>query len=166
MGNFVEAAECLTKVLKEENVEILRVGLWTKIAGNYKKADDKDKTLHASKQAWQIMLRLQGAKDPQTCRCKLNLAQVHQHFENPDEAKKLYNEYLELFRKQDGSDGTENWADNPTYAKMRDFAEAQIAEIDQVDEGGEEYYDEEDDGAAEANGEDEEDEAPEPVPEQ
>ena len=40
MGNYVEAAECLTKVLKEEKVEVLRVGLWTKIAGNYKKADD------------------------------------------------------------------------------------------------------------------------------
>lgn len=109
------------------------------------------------------MLRLQGAKDPQTCRCKLNLAQVHQYFENPEEAKKLYNEYLTLFNKQDGTEGTENWAENPTYAKMRDFAEAQIAEIDQVDEGEEEYYDEED-GAAEANGEGEEDEAP--VPEQ
>ena len=53
---------------------------------------------------------------------------------------------------------------------MRDFAQAQIAEIAQVDEGEEEYYDEEDDAPAVANDEaagaengeeyDEEDDAP------
>ena len=154
LENYIEAAQCLEKVLREEKQEILKVGLWTKIAGNYKKAGEKERTLNASKQAYEIMLRVQGLRDPQTQRCKLNLAQVYQAFDNEAYAKRLYNEYLEQFGKQNGENGLENWSDNPTFTKMRDFAEAQIAAIDKVDEGEEEeYYDEEE-------GEAEEDDAP------
>ena len=45
MGNFIEAASCLEKVLAEENQEILKVGLLTKIAGNYKKAEKENECL-------------------------------------------------------------------------------------------------------------------------
>lgn len=39
LENYVEAATCLKKVIESEDKEILKVGLLTKIAGNYKKAD-------------------------------------------------------------------------------------------------------------------------------
>ena len=39
LGNFLEAAESLKHVIEEETQEILKVGLLTKIAGNYKKAN-------------------------------------------------------------------------------------------------------------------------------
>jgi len=39
---FNEAAECLKKVIDDETEEILKVGLFTKMAGNYKKAEKKD----------------------------------------------------------------------------------------------------------------------------
>jgi len=39
LGNYVEAAACLQKVVNEETSEILKVGLLTKIAGNFKKAE-------------------------------------------------------------------------------------------------------------------------------
>lgn len=45
----MEAAECLKKVLEEESQEILKVGLYTKLAGNYKKAEKKDECVEASK---------------------------------------------------------------------------------------------------------------------
>ena len=65
----MEAAECLKKVLEEESQEILKVGLYTKLAGNYKKADKKDECIEASKQAYDLIKRLSGEKDAQTCRC-------------------------------------------------------------------------------------------------
>jgi len=37
--NYIEAAACLKKVVEEETEEILKVGLFTKMAGNFKKAD-------------------------------------------------------------------------------------------------------------------------------
>ena len=48
LTNYVEAAECLKKVLEMETQEILKVGLYTKLAGNYKKADYKDECIQAS----------------------------------------------------------------------------------------------------------------------
>ena len=47
-GEFIEAAECLYKVLKDEEQELAKVGIYTKIAGNYKKADDSKKCIEAS----------------------------------------------------------------------------------------------------------------------
>ena len=38
LGNYMEAAESLKKVLEDETQEILKVGIYTKLAGNYKKA--------------------------------------------------------------------------------------------------------------------------------
>jgi len=90
LGNFVEAANCLQKVVDEETSEILKVGLLTKIAGNFKKADKEKECIEASKLAFELMQALAGDKDPQTCRCQLNLAQVYQHFEKVEEAKGLY----------------------------------------------------------------------------
>ena len=36
------------------------------------------------------------------------------------------------------------WANKKAYADLKDYAEAEIATIDGVEDGGEEYYDEED----------------------
>lgn len=38
MENYSEAASCLKKVIEDENQEIIKVGLYTKLAGNLKKA--------------------------------------------------------------------------------------------------------------------------------
>ena len=71
---FNEAAECLKKVIDDETEEILKVGLFTKMAGNYKKAEKKDECVQASKDAFALMTKLSGSKDAQTCRCQINLA--------------------------------------------------------------------------------------------
>jgi len=65
----LEAAECLKKVVLEETQEIIKVGLYTKLAGNYKKANLKDECIKASKDAYELIKRLSGEKDAQTCRC-------------------------------------------------------------------------------------------------
>ena len=124
MGNFVDAANCLQKVVNEESSDIAKVGLLTKIAGNYKKASKERECIEASKHAFTLMNSLSGEKDPQTCRCKLNLAQVYQHFEKPDDAKKLYEEFLALYTQQNGSDGAQDWSKNETFTKLKAFAEA------------------------------------------
>ncbi len=41
-GEYEKAAQCLMKVVEDEDQEILKVGLYTKIAGNYKKANIVD----------------------------------------------------------------------------------------------------------------------------
>ena len=56
-------------MLEEESQEILKVGLYTKLAGNYKKAEMKDECIEASQQAYDLIKRLSGKKDAQTCRC-------------------------------------------------------------------------------------------------
>ena len=90
VGNFMQAASCLKKVIDEETQEILKVGLYTKLAGNFKKADMKDQCIKASTDAYELIKRLSGEKDAQTCRCLINLGQVYQHFEAPEDAKRLY----------------------------------------------------------------------------
>jgi hypothetical protein len=62
----------------------------TKIAGNYKKADMETHCIEASKDAFELMKRLTGEKDKQSCRCLINLAQVYQHFNKAEDAKALY----------------------------------------------------------------------------
>ena len=134
-----------------ETQEILKVGLLTKIAGNYKKAEKQDECIDASKQAYELMLRLSNEKDAQTCRCLLNYAQCHQFFESYDTAKELYQKYITLFESQDGQNGNQNWSDNQSYTKLRDVAQAALDEMAEP-EGEEEYYDEEE-GDAEGEGE-------------
>ena len=56
LKDYKQASECLKKVIEMEKQEILKVGLLTKIAGNYKKADEKDLCIDASKQAYDLML--------------------------------------------------------------------------------------------------------------
>ena len=75
----------------------MKVGHLTKMAGNLKKADKEEECIQASKDALELMQKLSSATDPQTCRCKINLAQVYQHFEKDEEAKALYQEYLTMF---------------------------------------------------------------------
>ena len=108
--NFLEAAQCLQKVIEEESQEIVKVGLLTKIAGNYKKADKQAECIKASFDAYELMKKLSGEHDAQTCRCRINLAQVYQHFELNDEAKAHYQEYLTAYRAQNGENDTDDWS--------------------------------------------------------
>ena len=55
---YPEAADCLHKVLSQEDQETAKVGLYTKIAGNFKKADDSEKSMEASKKALELMTKL------------------------------------------------------------------------------------------------------------
>ena len=75
--NYMEACTCLKKVIEEETQEILKVGLYTKLAGNFKKANMKDQCIKASTDAFELIKRISGEKDAQTCRCMINLAQVY-----------------------------------------------------------------------------------------
>ena len=75
--NYTVAAQCLTNVISQEDQEILKVGHWTKVAGNYKKANNVAECVKASTTAYELMNQLAGEKDPQTCRCLINLGQVY-----------------------------------------------------------------------------------------
>ena len=133
LDNYAEAIACLKKVIESETEEILKVGLLTKIAGNYKKLNDETNCIQNSLAAYNIIKRLQGEKNVQSCICLINLAGVYQHFDQKDEALRLYEEFITLFDQ-------ENWTGNVKYEKLRDFAKAAIEEI----KGGEEeFYDEE-----------------------
>ena len=113
------------------------------MAGNYKKADMEEECIKASKNAYELMLQLSNANDPQTCRCQLNLAQVYQYFEKTDEAKDCYTKFLTLYAELDLDSESQQGVQ---MAKLRDFAQLQINAIDGVEEeveGDEEYYDEE-----------------------
>ena len=124
LDNYAEAIACLKKVIESETEEILKVGLLTKIAGNYKKLNDETNCIQNSLAAYNIIKRLQGEKHVQSCICFINLAGVYQHFDKKDEALRLYEEFIELFEQEN----------------LRDFAKAAIEDI----KGGEkEYYDEE-----------------------
>jgi len=48
LENYAEAAVCLKKVIEGEDQEIVKVGLLTKIAGNFKKADQQTECIQAS----------------------------------------------------------------------------------------------------------------------
>ncbi len=92
------------------------------MAGNYKKADKEDECVKASVDAYELMLKLSNAKDAQTCRCLLNLAQVYQYFEKDEKAKELYKQFLTLFAEQTGENGTHDWSENAQMVKLRDFS--------------------------------------------
>ena len=63
LENYAEAAKCLMKVIEEEDQEILKVGHLTKVAGNFKKANDEEACVKASHDAYELMKKLSGDKD-------------------------------------------------------------------------------------------------------
>jgi len=97
-------------VVGEETQDILKVGLLTKIAGNYKKAEMESECVEASQEALDLMKGLSGEKDAQSCRCLLNLASVYQHFEKEELARNLYAQFLALFDSQNGENGQQDWS--------------------------------------------------------
>ena len=141
-GKFVEAAESLGKVLELEDQQLAKVTLYTKIAGNYKKANDFDKCLENSDAAYKLMCKLQGQLDFQTQKCFINLADVYAHFEKKEEAKEKFNHFLQVFSEMDGLEGRPDWELDEKLKKLKEFSEARLAELDGEEE--EEYYDEED----------------------
>ena len=64
LENYTEAAACLKKVIEEEKEEILKVGLLTKVAGNYKKAAREEDCIDTSQAALDLIKSLSGDKDP------------------------------------------------------------------------------------------------------
>lgn len=63
LGNFDEASESLKQVIEQETQEILKVGLYTKLAGNLKKSNKKDECIEVSQMAYELMKQLSGEKD-------------------------------------------------------------------------------------------------------
>ena len=74
MKKFDKANEALQNVIDLETQEVLKVGLWTKIAGNWKRADNEEQCIKASKAAHEIMKKLEGANDSTTIKCRFNIA--------------------------------------------------------------------------------------------
>ena len=60
------------------------------MTGNLKKANKESECIAASLEAYNLIARLSGEKDPQTCRCLINLAQVYTHFEKEEESRARY----------------------------------------------------------------------------
>ena len=56
--NYLLASDCLKKVIEGEEHESQKVGLLTKIAGNYKKANLEKECVDASQDAYDLMKRL------------------------------------------------------------------------------------------------------------
>ena len=92
---YVEAIDCLSKVIEQETQDLVKVGLLTKIGGYYKKTEDKEKCIQATTEAYELMKSISGENDAQSCKCKLNLASVYQHYEMNEEAKKSFQEFLD-----------------------------------------------------------------------
>ena len=122
-----------------------KIVLFTKLAGNFKKLDQFDECLKNSKAAHELSKQLIGELDIQTCKSYLNLADVYVHFEKKEEAIEHFTYFTTLFAKQDGTDGKQDWSAIQTFVKLKEFAEGRLAELT-GEEGGEEYYDEEEDG--------------------
>ena len=72
----------------------------TKIAGNYKKAENEEACIKATSDAYVLMKKISGEHDPQAIRCWLNLAQVYTFFERQDDAKAIYKAFLDTFKAQ------------------------------------------------------------------
>ena len=97
LKQYHNAIDSLKKVIEQEDQEVLKVNLLTKITGYYKKADLYELSLQASQDAYELIKRLRGMDDAQTWRCFLNIANVYQHFERNEEAKSRYQEFLNTF---------------------------------------------------------------------
>ena len=77
LEDYQKAATCLQKVIDQEDQQMIKVGLLTKMAGNYKKLNNMEKCVKASVDAFVLIQRTAGAEDAQTCRCLVNLGTVY-----------------------------------------------------------------------------------------
>ena len=76
---------------------MIKVGLLTKMAGNYKKLNNMEQCVKASVDAFVLIQKVVGPEDAQTCRCLVNLGTVYQYFERNDDAKDKYRQYINMF---------------------------------------------------------------------
>ena len=56
---------------------MIKVGLLTKMAGNYKKLNNMEKCVGASVDAFVLIKKVAGVEDAHTCRCLVNLGTVY-----------------------------------------------------------------------------------------
>ena len=55
-----------------------------------------------SEAAYNLIKKLQGELDLQTCKCLLNIGDVYLHFEKKEEATVQFTKFNTLFEKQNG----------------------------------------------------------------
>ena len=136
--NYTEAINCLQSVLKDEHDPLLQVQLYTKIAGNYKQKEELEGSVEASRTAYEIMVRVQGEKDLQTCKTLLNFASTLQFFEQYEQAKEQYSKFTALYAQMDPAT-----AALEAFVKLNKVALAQLEEIEEAmqEPAGDEYYD-------------------------
>ena len=97
LEDYQKAANCLQKVIDQEDQQMIKVGLLTKMAGNYKKLNNMEQCVKASVDAFVLIQKVVGPEDAQTCRCLVNLGTVYQYFERNDDAKDKYRQYINMF---------------------------------------------------------------------
>ena len=95
-----------------------------------------------SEAAYNLMKKLQGELDLQTCKCLLNIADVYLHFEKKEEATEQFKKFIALFEKQNGQEGRADWSVDEKFVKLKEFADGRLEQMNE-EEGGDEYYDEE-----------------------
>lgn len=93
--DFEQAIVYQRKALELENDKLQQIQLLTKIAGNHKKADDKEGTIYATNEAYKLCKDSLGENDIMTAKCLINLANVYVHFKMHQEAKDIFCKYLE-----------------------------------------------------------------------
>ena len=147
--NYTQAASCLKKVFEEETQDLAKVGLLTKIAGNFKRANKESECVEASEQAYSLMKKVSGEQDIQTAKCLLNYASVYLYFEKSEEALKLYKQFEEQFKSMNGENGTTDWSKDTAFVNLAELARQQIKKLEGGEEEEGEYYDEEEEGEAE-----------------
>lgn len=120
--NYTQAASCLQKVFEEEKQDLAKVGLLTKIAGNYKRANNETEAVSASRKAYELMLKCVGDQDIQTCKCLLNYGSVYAFFEKKDAALQLYKQFVAKFESMNGENGTTDWGKDEQFVKLAEMA--------------------------------------------
>lgn len=93
--------------LEQENQS--RAHLLTKIAGNYKKAENADKCIQSGTEAFNLLCQTLGEKDLQSCRALVNLAGIHAHFENSELALEKLQQFSTLFEQSEEMQGDKNF---------------------------------------------------------
>ena len=119
MSDYENAVLCQRKALELETDETAKIQLLTKIAGNLKKANDKEGTIEAAEQAYQVSLQCFGERDITTWRCLANLAAVLLHFGLKDEAKQRYHSYIENWQ--------EEWNEDSQHQKLKKQVQQALA---------------------------------------
>ena len=99
-----------------------KVGLLTKIAGNFKRANKEAECVEASEQAYDLMRKVSGDLDIQTSKCLLNYASVYVYFEKKEEALKLYKQFEEQFESMNGENGTTDWSKDSAFVNLVELA--------------------------------------------